>query len=455
LSKRHDDGYWTDARDLHPEANPARGRRGDLATYAMTAYVAWAVFAGQPENIEASRTLNYLLGRKPEQIPDPYVLALTCNALLTMDKSGKLAAPYLDRLEALKLGNGKTAWWTIQGQTAFYGSGQSGNIETTALSALAFMQAKRQPATTRAALNWLVQQKDPRGTWHSTQATVLALKALLAGTGASLGEESDRQIEIALGNLKRTVTIARSQADVVQHIDLTAHLDGPQDLQVRETTQGGTVYQILFRYHVPEVSREPKADGPLAIDMSYDKNELAVNDRLGVTARVVNRTDVEAPMVILDLPVPAGFAVESDDLRKLVQDQKIDKFQVTARKIIVYLRGLQPGQGLTLNYGLRATMSVKVQVRPAQAYEYYKLQPRPARHEHRREADGGSELVSTASRGAQAPWLHNAARLDRNSCAQFLASARSNLGLVAQRRCFSTPAIALTVASKQLNWSTS
>src|SRR5262245_6108895 len=78
-----------------------------------------------------------------------------------------------------------------------------------------------------------------------------------------------------------------------------------------------------------------------------------------------------APMVMLDLPVPAGFAVDPEGLAKAVQEGKAAKFQVTGRQVIVYLRGLQPGAKLELRYTLRATMPVVVAVPPARAYEYY------------------------------------------------------------------------------------
>jgi uncharacterized protein YfaS (alpha-2-macroglobulin family) len=76
-------------------------------------------------------------------------------------------------------------------------------------------------------------------------------------------------------------------------------------------------------------------------------------------------------MVILDLPVPAGFALDGDDLAELVKAGDIARFQVTPRSAIVYLRDLKPGTPLTLRYQLRATMPVKLTVPPARIYEYY------------------------------------------------------------------------------------
>ena len=73
-------------------------------------------------------------------------------------------------------GNG--VYWQ-SGVATFMGSeGQTGSIETTALAALAFLRADTHPDLANAALTYLIQQKDSFGTWYSTQATVLSLKAL-------------------------------------------------------------------------------------------------------------------------------------------------------------------------------------------------------------------------------------------------------------------------------------
>ena len=61
---------------------------------------------------------------------------MVCNALLAVDEHSADAAPYLDRLEAMKhsSNDGKFAWWEqpAGGRTTFYGGGASGKIETTA-----------------------------------------------------------------------------------------------------------------------------------------------------------------------------------------------------------------------------------------------------------------------------------------------------------------------------------
>jgi hypothetical protein len=283
--------------------------------------------------------------------------------------------PYLDRLDRLKRVSeeGTLAWWdqAAGSRTAFYGAGRSGSIETTALAALAMTHAGHNPATTRGALTWLAQQKDASGTWHSTQATVLALKALLAGTGKALGGERERRIEVVLDGMKRELVIPANQGEVMQQVDLSAYLKpGTQRLTLTERSDTAAGYQVAFRYHIPTADGAPK-QAPLSIELSYDRTDLQVGDTVRATATVVNNLSEPAPMVLLDLPIPAGFAIDTDDLQQIVTAGSIAKYQVNPRSAIVYLRGLEPGKPLKLTYRLRATMPVKVTVPPAQVYEYY------------------------------------------------------------------------------------
>ncbi|HEY1784769.1 MAG TPA: alpha-2-macroglobulin family protein, partial [Pirellulales bacterium] len=374
LSGQQSDGTWLpDGHAMHQD--PTR-RGGDLGRLSTTAYVAWSVFAGQPVGEPARRALAYLRSHAPASIDDPYLLALVAKAIGAIDPSRSAAADYLGRLESLKQvsPDGKFAWWQLDTgcRTAFYGNGRSGNIETTALAALALLEAGRQPETCRAALAWLIEQKDPRGIWPSTQATVLALKALLAGTGGPLGSPKPREIEIAVDDrMVEQVAIPVDEFDVVREIDVTSHVGvGTHRLSITGRGDTAAGYQVVARHYLPQAAT-PAAEPQLSIELAYDRTKLAVGDTVGVTATVLNHMPVEAPMVLVDLPIPPGFAVETAAFDQLVADHTIAKYQLTPRSVIVYLRALAPGVPLPLAYRLNTSMPVKVAAQPAIAYEYY------------------------------------------------------------------------------------
>ncbi|MHB9045266.1 MAG: MG2 domain-containing protein [Pirellulales bacterium] len=372
LAQRAADGSWaSEGHALHDDPT----RASQLARLGATAYVAWAVFSDSKAMNESWATREYLLAHRPEAIDDPYVLALVANALLGMNLGDTDAGPYLDRLESVKRSSpdGKLAWWdSPAGRTMFYGAGRSGSVETTSLAALAMLHAGRNPATARGALAWLVGQRDSGGTWYSTQATVLALKVLVVGAGKPLGDGKPRQVEIRCDDkLARDLVIPASQADVVQQIDLSSLVStGSHRLTITDRSDTAAVYQVSLSYHVPE-QKGPAGGEALSIELAYDKSELGVDDTVNVTASVVNKTGKAAPMVVLDLPIPPGFAIASEDLGKLAAAETIAKYQLTPRSAIVYLRELPPAKPLVLQYRLRAIMPVKITVPPARAYEYY------------------------------------------------------------------------------------
>jgi uncharacterized protein YfaS (alpha-2-macroglobulin family) len=208
----------------------------------------------------------------------------------------------------------------------------------------------------------------------------MALKALLAGTGKPLGGDQPRRIALTLdGKSLQEVAIPADQSDVLRQVDLSGRIataPGTHRLTLEDRSGTDSGYQVVFRYHQPDPSGQPDPKpapdaSPLTIRLEYDRQSLAVDETLTATATVVNHRAEPAPMVILDLPVPAGFTLVADDLAEKVKSGALAKFQITTRSAIVYLRDLKPGAPWTLRYRLRAAMPVKLTVPPAHAYEYY------------------------------------------------------------------------------------
>jgi uncharacterized protein YfaS (alpha-2-macroglobulin family) len=374
LEQQRSDGSWDpESHRMHDDPTGHAGAR--LGT---TAYIAWAAFRAHPDDPRAASALGWLRSAAPGTIDDPYLLALLGNALRALDPSGKAAAPFLDRLVALRRASdaGGLVWWERPPalRTLFCGGGRSGDIETTALAALALLGSGREPAVARGALAWLIAQKDANGTWLTTQATVLALKALLAGTGTPLGDSQPRRIALALdGKAVREIVIPADQSDVMQRFDLTDRFGpGSHRLTLEDRSAAESAYEVVVSYHRADDEPRPVPAGePLAIRLNYDRTTLGVDQVLAVTATVTNPGAAPAPMVVLELPIPAGFAIEADELGEAVASGRAAKLQITPLAALVYLRGLEPGQPLALRYRLRATMPVKLSVPPARVYEYY------------------------------------------------------------------------------------
>ena len=65
-----------------------------------------------------------------------------------------------------------------------------------------------------------------------------------------------------------------------------------------------------------------------------------------------------ANFVVIDLGIPPGFSVLSEDLTKLKNQQVIEKYEITGRQIIIYVRNLDK-QGISFTYRLKPKYPIK------------------------------------------------------------------------------------------------
>ena len=371
LDQQKGDGSWENDRGLVHEDSWSKLGNERLP---VTAYIVWALAeAGYEDRSGAQQGLDYVREFWREA-DDPYALALAANALVAADPEGSSTEAALDKLAEMAVTEGEGAYWTSDIATFMGGVGQTGSIETTALAAYAFLRAGAHPDLANRALTYLIQQKDSYGTWHSTQATVLTLKALLLSVRKG-GEGTEATVRVSLnGEEADPIRIGAENADVVQLVGFTDRpVHGDNKLRIQVEGKGNLMYQVSTRYYLPwdRVPILPPEESPMEIAVEYDRTELAVNDTIEVAVRVELKEGA-ARQAIVDLGIPPGFEVLTEDLaRAKAANGQMSRFDVTGRQIIVYLENLKAGQPLTFGYRLRARYPIEAQTPPSRAYDYY------------------------------------------------------------------------------------
>ncbi|MEM1184202.1 MAG: alpha-2-macroglobulin family protein [Planctomycetota bacterium] len=372
LDEQNADGSWTpESYAMHDDPTASDENWARLLT---TAYIAWAAFAHAGDSSAATAARRFLLRTPVAQLDDPYTIAMVSLAL--MSTGGRDAAgPYLGKLSALAEGDtaDSVSWQRRPGnRTMFYGAGRYADVEATSLAVLALVESGHDPMLARAGLSWLVAQRDAWGTWGTTQATVLSLKALVAAADAPLDNGRARRVTIAQGGtVLHTVEVSPDQSDVMQLIDLSStpgFVEG-EPIELVDATGTATAYQLALSHH--ELAPEPSVSSGLDIAVSYDRAALRVGEVLHAAALTRNTGASALPMVMLDLPVPPGFEPLTADFTEMVERGTIARFETNARSVVVYLTALNSASELELKYRLRATMPVEVQTGAPRAYEYY------------------------------------------------------------------------------------
>ena len=97
----------------------------------------------------------------------------------------------------------------------------------------------------------------------------------------------------------------------------------------------------------------------------------AVNDTVAVEVGVKLNKDGVVKMALIDLGVPTGFTVLTEDLSRLVEQGVIARYELTGRQIIIYLEDFSSQMPLRFSYRLRARFPMRAQTPASSAYDYY------------------------------------------------------------------------------------
>ncbi|MBI5490175.1 MAG: hypothetical protein HY905_22765 [Deltaproteobacteria bacterium] len=376
LDRQSADGSWTLESGGYQDGAINRQQGSDLNT---TAYVAWSLAAGGWEG-EALTNARRWLGRKIDSTDDPYSLALLLQ-VFAGDGDRSRRDVIVGKLVGLRrTGEAGGAYWASDEASAFGSRGDAASIETTALIAAALAEAGQEPALAQAAIDWLVRQKDALGNWSSTQATILALRALLVASSGGSREVTATVEVIVNGTPLRTIEITPETSDVVHFVDGTAALcAGENTITVASSIaeRSGLMAQLTARSYVPwSAAPEASAVEPLELAVTYDRSELEAGDTIRADVLLRYRAARAAENAIIDLGVPPGFDVVVEDLDRAVQEGKIERYELTGRQIVLYVLRLESGAALQLGVGFRARYPLRAQAPASDAWLYYEPEVR-------------------------------------------------------------------------------
>lgn len=371
VSKQGADGVWTP--DKGGIAEGAINRQSD--EFRTTAYILWALASSGESGGAVSKGLSYLTANWAK-VDDPYALALAANAFLAVPNGKSQCIDLCQKLADLRQKDEKGVYWATKGNTAVSSTGQTADIETTALAALALMQTGRYNDIVTEALTFLIKSKDPHGTWGSTQATIFSLKALISSLESRTQDTSAAVTVMINGQEAGSFKITPEDSDVLRQVDCKKFVrEGDNKVEIRFNGKGSSLYQISSYYYLPWVRGVTARAKAMQIDVSFDRTQLDTNDLVTSTVTVafngVDGRGGTANMVIVDLGTPPGFDVMAEDLELLVKDRTFQKYSLTGRQAIIYIEKVESGKPLTFKYRLKAKFPIRAKTPESVVYQYY------------------------------------------------------------------------------------
>ena len=340
LSKQAADGSW----DFPDIGHWSINRDMLNKNVAATAYVLRALaYAGHPVDAALTKAADYIQSRL-DLGDSAFTLSLSLLALSMANVPAEKTAPLAARLAGLRVdgGSGRASWgWAVPGQPGL--GTESNTIETTAYAVMALSRQSGHIDLVRAGVRFILAGRQ-YGVWGNTHSTAVALQALTM-EGAFAARDLDITVKAA-GQVAGTVHIDETNNDLVLYVDLRPYLDPSNTTRVELSSRGSGrgVFQVFYEEYLPWNGR-PDRPGDLDLSMRAYNTRIPVGNPTRVELGLKytgNRPMLK--MVLVEVPLPAGFSYQEDGLQGQVLDGTLNDFELTGEgKLQLYIDGLKPG----------------------------------------------------------------------------------------------------------------
>ncbi len=368
------DGSWKPDTNF---INEGATNRYNTDRLRITAYIAWAL-ANTGYRGDATEKAKHFIESQSGSRADAYTLAVIANFAVDYGKDREFTRRSMQALMDARTEKGDQVSWNAE-ETGVYSTGQSAAIETTGLATQALLKWGQASEVARKALNFISSKKQAAGNWGTTQATIMALRALVLATELSASDVRGSLTVVLNGKPVETLQLTAENNDLLhQFVFKGADLvdpESPAEVELKFDGKGTLAYQVVGRYFTPWEEKPPAE--ALSIDVAYDRTHLAESDIATATATIHNNLTKTANMVMVDLGIPPGFELLSEDLQTLQEktaNQKsgrLEKFSLTATQAILYFNALSGKQTVTISFRLRAKYPIRARTFQSRVYEYY------------------------------------------------------------------------------------
>jgi hypothetical protein len=376
------DGSWKPDTQF---INEGATNRYNSDVLRITAYIAWSLenteYQSREHGPSVERARQFVEKNMSAKI-DTYTLAVLANFAAdyktgNREKDREFTQQAIQLLLDARTEKDEQVWWNSD-DTGVYASGTSAIVETTGLAVQALLKSGEASGTARKAMNYITAKKDAGGTWGTTQATIMALRALLLATEKGAGDVQGTLVVSLNGKPVEKLTLTHDNNDLLHQFvfkDKDIDAQKASSVGIQFEGKGGLAYQVIGSYFLPWDQKPSKE--ALSIDVAYDRTQLEQDDIATATATITNNLDKTANMVMVDLGIPPGFDLLSEDLQDYQEKSAgkknghLSKFSLTATQAILYFDSFAPGEKASVKFRLRAKYPIRARTFKSRVYEYY------------------------------------------------------------------------------------
>ncbi|GLB47744.1 MG2 domain-containing protein [Neptunitalea lumnitzerae] len=249
--------------------------------------------------------------------------------------------------------------------------GKSKNVETAAFMVMALLKEEGNEYLVSDGVNYIASKRSYGG-FGSTQATSMALKALIAYTKTQKEKLLTANAVTLLINgasFTRTLKANNNGKIVIENLEEYI-LAGKQDVKVSfaDTTQVFP-YQLLVRWDttVPDSANQCK----VAVTTTLASEVSKIGESVRMEVAVENTTKEPLPMVTAMIGIPSGTQIEPWQLRELTEKQKADYVEVFDNYLVLYWKEFGSAEIKQVSLDLKTLVPGSYNAPASSAYVYY------------------------------------------------------------------------------------
>jgi hypothetical protein len=358
------------------------GKGSLLLTALVTRSLSAALQAGMKVSSSTLAAAYHHLARFTDRTPEPYLLAQFILAALDSGDE-KLLGDTVARLASLAHEERGALYWDLQTNSPFFGWGTAGRHETTGLAVSALSRWRgAHPAATdldapiRRGAAFLLSGRGGSGDWSSTQATLLAMRALTdASAVLSRPGGAGGGIEVrAGGRTIQTVTLP-SDPHATDPISLdVSRILAPGDHQITlvpSAGAAGVLARLTATHWLPWDRAAIRQSPELRLAVQFDRLKVPVGAPVQCRVKAERVGFRGYGMMLAEIGLPPGAEVDRASLEAVLTEAKagVDHYELLPDRVILYLWPQAGGAEFSFLLSARAAMTAKSG--PSVLYDYY------------------------------------------------------------------------------------
>ena len=249
--------------------------------------------------------------------------------------------------------------------------GEALNIETTALSVLAWMREPSYTVNVQKGLKWIVDM-NKSGRFGSTQSTILALRTIVAYDAAHARPKAPGRMILSLDGkpVGAPVAFTAETRGAIVLPEVGKELGPGKHTLTLQMEDGSEMPESMsVKYHslLPESAEQAQA----GIQVVLKDPQIQEGSVTEAIVSITNKSDRVIPTPVAIVGIPGGMEVRHDQLKELVKSRKIDAYEVMGREVVLYWRYLKAREQFAIPLSVVAAIPGTYTGPASRAYLYY------------------------------------------------------------------------------------